>query len=179
MYRKRNVTVFLAFTLHHFELFPIEIQVLQSYRTSFHTAKSTAIKQANKDAVFEQFGILQHRPDFFFAQNNWKCFLVLYRWQSKVFIWNPFRFQQKPKSINAVFEVGLRWGFGLFLQVKQVVLNLFGIQLRGDFAKIQRNRSQVAGIIVESACTSSQDRDRPLKTWQQFLKTGNLSLGLV
>ena len=87
--------------------------------------------------MFEQFGILEHCPNFFLAQNYRQFFLVLYGWQSKVFITKPFGFQQKPKSINAVFKIRLRRGFGLFLLVKQVVLNLFGIELGGDFAKIQ------------------------------------------
>jgi len=54
-----------------------------------------------------------------------------------------------------MFKVSLRRGFGLFLKVKQVVLYLFRIEFRGDFAKIQRNRSYVAGIIAKRALASA------------------------
>lgn len=60
-----------------------------------------------------------------------------------------------------------------------MVVHLFRVKLRWDFAKIQRYGRYMAGIITERTLASAQNRNGALETVQQFGESRNFALGLV
>ena len=104
---------------------------------------------------------------------------MLYLRKSQVLIGQSLRFEQEPEPVNGMLEIGLRRALGLLLKVEQIVVDLFRVELRREFAKIQRDRRYMAGIIVEGTYAPAQNRNGTLKTVQQFGEPGNFALGPV
>ena len=65
-----------------------------------------------------------------------------------------------------MFEVGLEGRLGLLLQVKQVIVHLFRVEIGGQFAIIQYNGCYVSGVTPEGLAAAFRHRNHALKTVQ-------------
>ena len=88
----------------------------------------------------------------------------MFIWKPKELIGKTFCFQEKSKTINRMFKVGLRRSFAEFLQFKKIFLHLFSIQIRGQTLKMQSHCCNMAAVIFKGFLTTSQNRNIPFKT---------------
>ena len=96
-----------------------------------------------------------------------------------MFIRQTFGFEQKPKTINSMFKIGLRRCFTPLLQFIEIVLYLFWIQFCREALKMESYGGQVTAVVVESSWASTQDRNIAFKALQKFCKAANFATGTI
>ena len=138
MHGKRYETVFAAFTLNYVKHLAVEIQITQAHISNFHAAKTAAVKQSDKHAVFEQRGVCEHCPNFLLAQYHGDFLFFGNGRKVQVLVRQSFGFKQKTKTVNGVFEITLGRSVVLFLEQIEIILYLIRFQLGGQAAEVKR-----------------------------------------
>ena len=100
-------------------------------------------------------------------------------WKSQERIGQSFGLEQKPQSVDGMFKIALRRGFGFFLEKKEIIMNLLRVEIGGEFTEVKRESGDVSGIIGKGTLTSSEHRDRPFKAVKEISEAGNLALSAM
>ena len=169
MHRKSSDKLFVAQNYLLFDAFLAVIFVIERYIFSINFPDSL-VTDGNFMGVSAKPPVTKHYRQFFLSFNFRK---------TQIIVAQTFRFQQKPKPVNGVFEVRLRWRFRFFLKVKKVIVNLLGIQFCRNFPEMQRHRSDVSGVILKGTLAPSQHRNRTFKPLQKLRKSRNFPLCLI
>ena len=107
MPRQRHKAVFAPLALDNMEDLAVEIQITQAHAPYFHAAQPAAVEQPDKHAVFEQRGVVEHRPHLLFAQHDGDFLFAGNGRKAQIIVRQSLRFQQEAKSVNSVFEITL------------------------------------------------------------------------
>lgn len=129
--------------------------------------------------MLEQLRMGKHTPNLLAAQYHGKFLVPLDLGQPEVFIRQSFALQQEAKPVHRVLKIRLRGCFAPLLEFVEIILYLFGVQLRGQALEVQGHGRYMAAVVVKSSRAPAQNADVALKTLKKFGKTRNFMAGTV
>lgn len=176
---KRHIAVLFSFTLHNVQHLAVEVEFAQADVAHFNAAQTAAIHESQQDFVLEQGGLGEQLPHFLFAEHYGQLFFVFDARQVQEGIIEAFAFEQEPKAVNGMLEIGLGGCFATRLQQVEVILYLLGIEFGRQAIEMHGHGRNVARVAIEGACAASQNADIALKTLQKLVETRHLLAGAV
>ncbi|RDB07907.1 hypothetical protein [Runella aurantiaca] len=63
-----------------------------------------------------------------------------------------------------MFKIGLGWGYAQLLKHEKIFMDLYAVEIGGDFAIMQRDGRNMHGIVFESTWAAAKYRNTALKT---------------
>ena len=141
--------------------------------------QTAAIHEAQQDFVLKQGSVGEQLPQFLFAEHYGQLFFVLDAGQVQEGIIEAFAFEQEPKAVNGMLEIGLGGCFTTRLQQVEVILYLLGIEFGRQAIEMHGHGRNVARVAIEGACAAAQNADIALKTLQKLVETRHLLAGAV
>ena len=108
-------------------------------RPGFGTAQPATVKQADQDAVFEQFGCFQQTPHLLFGKNYRKLLGTFNGGKFDSLVVQTCQPKGKAKPVNGELEIGIGWRIMPLLDEVEIIVNLVDIQLGGQLVKMKGN----------------------------------------